>query len=82
MQDRCAKAMAHVFCFPPQSSQENLVEAAKMWPDIPPPSAQVAPLSLPMCNGCGTKGTRKEKSLLLASSFGQLSPKHGNVLLT
>ncbi|KAM3826494.1 meiosis regulator and mRNA stability factor 1 isoform 3-T4 [Vipera latastei] len=62
----------------PKSSQENLVEAAKMWPDIPPPSAQVAPLSLPMCNGCGTKGTRKEKSLLLASSFGQLSPKHGS----
>ncbi|XP_060548902.1 meiosis regulator and mRNA stability factor 1 isoform X3 [Pantherophis guttatus] len=60
----------------PKSSQENLVEAAKMWPDIPPPNAQ--PLSLPVCNGCGTKGTRKEKSLLLASSFGQLTPKHGS----
>ncbi|XP_058013363.1 meiosis regulator and mRNA stability factor 1 isoform X2 [Ahaetulla prasina] len=62
----------------PQSSQESLVEAAKMWPDIPPPNAQVASLPLPVCNGCGTKGTRKEKSLLLASSFGQLTPKHGS----
>ncbi|XP_063171195.1 meiosis regulator and mRNA stability factor 1 isoform X3 [Candoia aspera] len=62
----------------PKPSRENLVEAAKIWPDIPPPSTQVAPLSLPMCNGCGTKGARKEKSLLLASSFGQLPPKHGS----
>uniref|UniRef100_A0A8C6XVL6 Meiosis regulator and mRNA stability factor 1 n=1 Tax=Naja naja TaxID=35670 RepID=A0A8C6XVL6_NAJNA len=57
---------------------KNLVEAAKMWPDIPPPNTHVAPLSLPLCNGCGTKGTRKEKSLILASSFGQLTPKHGS----
>ncbi|KAJ7305800.1 hypothetical protein JRQ81_010166 [Phrynocephalus forsythii] len=58
-------------------SRESLVEAAKIWPNIPPPSAQVAaPVALPVCNGCGTKGTRKEKSLLLASSFGQLPQKY------
>ncbi|XP_013924875.1 PREDICTED: meiosis arrest female protein 1 homolog [Thamnophis sirtalis] len=74
----CLKGSHHCTECLSKSSQENLVEAAKMWPDIPPPNAQVAPLSLPMCNGCGTKGTRKEKSLLLASSFGQLTPKHGS----
>ncbi|XP_039216301.1 meiosis regulator and mRNA stability factor 1 isoform X1 [Crotalus tigris] len=74
----CLKGSHHCTECLSKSSQENVVEAAKMWPDIPPPSAQVAPLSLPMCNGCGTKGTRKEKSLLLASSFGRLTPKHGS----
>ncbi|XP_060548900.1 meiosis regulator and mRNA stability factor 1 isoform X1 [Pantherophis guttatus] len=72
----CLKGSHHCTECLSKSSQENLVEAAKMWPDIPPPNAQ--PLSLPVCNGCGTKGTRKEKSLLLASSFGQLTPKHGS----
>ncbi|XP_063171194.1 meiosis regulator and mRNA stability factor 1 isoform X2 [Candoia aspera] len=74
----CLKGSHHCTECLSQPSRENLVEAAKIWPDIPPPSTQVAPLSLPMCNGCGTKGARKEKSLLLASSFGQLPPKHGS----
>ncbi|XP_042336704.1 meiosis regulator and mRNA stability factor 1 isoform X2 [Sceloporus undulatus] len=60
-------------------SRESLVEAVKIWPNIPPPNAQAAaPVSLPICNGCGTKGARKEKSLLLASSFGQLPQKYGS----
>ncbi|XP_054849047.1 meiosis regulator and mRNA stability factor 1 [Eublepharis macularius] len=58
-------------------SRESLVDAAKIWPNIPPPNAQAPSVSVPLCNGCGTKGTRKEKSLLLASSFGQLPQKYG-----
>ncbi|XP_077172134.1 meiosis regulator and mRNA stability factor 1 isoform X2 [Paroedura picta] len=61
-----------------QPSRESLVDAAKIWPNIPPPSTQAASVSVPLCNGCGTKGTRKEKSLLLASSFGQLPQKYGS----
>lgn len=59
-----------------KSSRESLVDAAKIWPNIPPPNAQTAAVSIPICNGCGTKGTRKEKDLLLASSFGQLPKKY------
>ncbi|KAJ6657542.1 hypothetical protein lerEdw1_002255 [Lerista edwardsae] len=59
-------------------SRESLVDAAKIWPNIPPPNAQTAAVSIPICNGCGTKGTRKEKNLLLASSFGQLPQKYGS----
>lgn len=57
-----------------------MADAAKIWPNIPPPSTQAAPVSVPLCNGCGTKGTRKEKSVLLASSFGQLPQKYGTVV--
>uniref|UniRef100_A0ABM5EZV2 Meiosis regulator and mRNA stability factor 1 n=1 Tax=Pogona vitticeps TaxID=103695 RepID=A0ABM5EZV2_9SAUR len=61
----------------PEPSRESLVEAARIWPNIPPPNTQAtAPVSLPVCNGCGTKGARKEKNLLLASSFGQLPQKY------
>ncbi|XP_015265164.1 PREDICTED: meiosis arrest female protein 1 [Gekko japonicus] len=59
-------------------SRESMVDAAKIWPNIPPPSTQAASVSVPLCNGCGTKGTRKEKNLLLASSFGQLPQKYGS----
>ncbi|XP_066496657.1 meiosis regulator and mRNA stability factor 1 isoform X4 [Tiliqua scincoides] len=59
-------------------SRESLVDTAKIWPNIPPPNAQTAAVSIPICNGCGTKGTRKEKNLLLASSFGQLPQKYGS----
>uniref|UniRef100_H9G7Y7 Spondin domain-containing protein n=1 Tax=Anolis carolinensis TaxID=28377 RepID=H9G7Y7_ANOCA len=60
-------------------SRNSLVEAVKVWPNIPPPNAQApAPVSLPICNGCGTNGARKEKSLLLGSSFGTLSQKYGS----
>nr|XP_056722224.1 meiosis regulator and mRNA stability factor 1 [Euleptes europaea] len=59
-------------------SRESVTDAAKIWPNIPPPSTPTAPVSVPLCNGCGTKGTRKEKSFLLASSFGQLPQKYGS----
>uniref|UniRef100_A0A670JQS0 Meiosis regulator and mRNA stability factor 1 n=1 Tax=Podarcis muralis TaxID=64176 RepID=A0A670JQS0_PODMU len=59
-------------------TEESLVDAAKIWPNTAPPNVQAAPVSLPICNGCGTKGVRKEKTLLLASSFGQLPQKYGS----
>ncbi|XP_077774626.1 meiosis regulator and mRNA stability factor 1 isoform X3 [Podarcis muralis] len=65
-------------CLTKQPSRESLVDAAKIWPNTAPPNVQAAPVSLPICNGCGTKGVRKEKTLLLASSFGQLPQKYGS----
>uniref|UniRef100_A0A8C0BRA7 Meiosis regulator and mRNA stability factor 1 n=1 Tax=Buteo japonicus TaxID=224669 RepID=A0A8C0BRA7_9AVES len=59
-------------------TRNNLVDAAKIWPNIPPPSAQTAPAPIPICNGCGTKGTGNEKSLLLASSLGKSPQKYGS----
>ncbi|KAM6054582.1 meiosis regulator and mRNA stability factor 1 isoform 2-T2 [Chlamydotis macqueenii] len=56
----------------------NSLDAAKIWPNIPPPSAQTAPVPIPICNGCGTKGTGNEKSLLLASSLGKSPQKYGS----
>ncbi|XP_062444812.1 meiosis regulator and mRNA stability factor 1 isoform X4 [Rhea pennata] len=62
----------------PKPTRNNLVDAAKIWPNIPPPSAQTAPVSIPICNGCGTKGTGNEKNLLLASSLGKSPQKYGS----
>nr|XP_005307625.1 meiosis regulator and mRNA stability factor 1 isoform X1 [Chrysemys picta bellii]XP_042717584.1 meiosis regulator and mRNA stability factor 1 isoform X1 [Chrysemys picta bellii]XP_042717585.1 meiosis regulator and mRNA stability factor 1 isoform X1 [Chrysemys picta bellii]XP_042717586.1 meiosis regulator and mRNA stability factor 1 isoform X1 [Chrysemys picta bellii] len=59
-------------------TRNSLIDAAKIWPNIPPPSTQTAPISIPMCNGCGTKGTGKETSLLLASSLGKSPQKYGS----
>lgn len=61
----------------PQPTRNSLVDAAKIWPNIPPPSAQTAPVPIPICNGCGTKGTGNEKSLILASSLGKSPQKYG-----
>ncbi|XP_027676412.2 meiosis regulator and mRNA stability factor 1 isoform X3 [Chelonia mydas] len=62
----------------PKPTRNSLIDAAKIWPNIPPPSTQTAPISIPMCNGCGTKGTGKETSLLLASSLGKSPQKYGS----
>nr|XP_032649308.1 meiosis regulator and mRNA stability factor 1 isoform X5 [Chelonoidis abingdonii] len=59
-------------------TRNSLIDAAKIWPNIPPPSTQTAPIPIPMCNGCGTKGTGKETSLLLASSLGKSPQKYGS----
>uniref|UniRef100_A0A8C5TGR1 Meiosis regulator and mRNA stability factor 1 n=1 Tax=Malurus cyaneus samueli TaxID=2593467 RepID=A0A8C5TGR1_9PASS len=59
-------------------TRNSLVDAAKIWPNIPPPSAQTAPVPIPICNGCGTKGTGNEKSLILASSLGKSPQKYGS----
>lgn len=60
-----------------QPTRNSLVDAAKIWPNIPPPSAQTTPVPIPICNGCGTKGTGNEKSLILASSLGKSPQKYG-----
>ncbi|KAM6250243.1 meiosis regulator and mRNA stability factor 1 isoform 5-T5 [Porphyrio hochstetteri] len=62
----------------PKPTRNSLVDAAKLWPNIPPPSTQTAPVPIPVCNGCGTKGTGNEKSLLLASSLGKSPQKYGS----
>ncbi|PKK24559.1 KIAA0430 ortholog, transcript variant X7 [Columba livia] len=62
----------------PKPTRNSLVDAAKIWPNIPPPSAQTAPVPIPICNGCGTKGAATEKSLLLASSLGKSPQKYGS----
>ncbi|XP_068554976.1 meiosis regulator and mRNA stability factor 1 isoform X5 [Anas acuta] len=62
----------------PKPNRNSLVDAAKIWPNIPPPSTQTAPVSIPICNGCGTKGTGTERSLLLASSLGTSPQKYGS----
>ncbi|XP_065540254.1 meiosis regulator and mRNA stability factor 1 isoform X2 [Lathamus discolor] len=62
----------------PKPTRNSLVDAAKIWPNIPPPNAQTAPVPIPICNGCGTKGTGNEKSLLLASSLGKSPQKYGS----
>ncbi|NWX08104.1 MARF1 factor, partial [Caloenas nicobarica] len=59
-------------------TRNSLVDAAKIWPNIPPPSAQTAPVPVPICNGCGTKGAATEKNLLLASSLGKSPQKYGS----
>ncbi|XP_023792415.1 meiosis regulator and mRNA stability factor 1 isoform X1 [Cyanistes caeruleus] len=59
-------------------TRNSLVDAAKIWPNIPPPTAQTAPVPIPICNGCGTKGTGNEKSLILASSLGKSPQKYGS----
>nr|XP_006007676.1 PREDICTED: meiosis arrest female protein 1 isoform X1 [Latimeria chalumnae]XP_014351048.1 PREDICTED: meiosis arrest female protein 1 isoform X1 [Latimeria chalumnae] len=54
----------------------GILEAAEVWPNIPSPSAQAA--SVPMCNGCGSKGNEADSSLLLGTSVSKTSQKHGS----
>ncbi|XP_053550508.1 meiosis regulator and mRNA stability factor 1 [Bombina bombina] len=51
-------------------------DASKLWPNIPPPNAQTAPI--PICNGCGTQDTVKEAALLLAKNLCKASQKYGS----
>uniref|UniRef100_A0A8D2G2R2 Meiosis regulator and mRNA stability factor 1 n=1 Tax=Theropithecus gelada TaxID=9565 RepID=A0A8D2G2R2_THEGE len=59
-------------------ARNSIIDAAKVWPNIPPPNTQPAPLAVPLCNGCGTKGTGKETTLLLATSLGKAASKFGS----
>lgn len=59
-------------------ARNNIIDAAKVWPNIPPPSTQPTPHAIPLCNGCGTKGTGKETTLLLATSLGKAASKFGS----
>ncbi|XP_032316871.1 meiosis regulator and mRNA stability factor 1 isoform X7 [Camelus ferus] len=59
-------------------ARNSIIDAAKVWPNIPPPNTQTAPVTIPLCNGCGTKGTGKETTLLLATSLGKAASKFGS----
>ncbi|KAM4698321.1 meiosis regulator and mRNA stability factor 1 isoform 2-T2 [Rhinophrynus dorsalis] len=54
-------------------SSNGVIEVNKIWPNIPPPSTQTAPI--PICNGCGTQGNVKEAALLLAKNICKASQK-------
>ncbi|XP_063136996.1 meiosis regulator and mRNA stability factor 1-like isoform X2 [Rattus norvegicus] len=62
----------------PRPARNSITDAAKIWPNIPPPSTQPAPRAIPLCNRCGTKGMEKETPLLLATSLGQAPSKFGS----
>ncbi|XP_071067420.1 meiosis regulator and mRNA stability factor 1 isoform X22 [Dasypus novemcinctus] len=62
----------------PKPARNSIIDAAKVWPNIPPPNTQTAPIAIPLCNGCGTKGTGKETTLLLATSLGKAASKFGS----
>ncbi|XP_026898989.1 meiosis regulator and mRNA stability factor 1 isoform X6 [Acinonyx jubatus] len=59
-------------------ARNSIIDAAKVWPNIPPPNTQSAPVTIPLCNGCGTKGAGKETTLLLATSLGKAASKFGS----
>nr|XP_060504576.1 meiosis regulator and mRNA stability factor 1 isoform X7 [Panthera onca] len=59
-------------------ARNSIIDAAKVWPNIPPPNTQTAPVTIPLCNGCGTKGAGKETTLLLATSLGKAASKFGS----
>ncbi|XP_043416401.1 meiosis regulator and mRNA stability factor 1 isoform X9 [Prionailurus bengalensis] len=62
----------------PKPARNSIIDAAKVWPNIPPPNTQTAPVTIPLCNGCGTKGAGKETTLLLATSLGKAASKFGS----
>lgn len=59
-----------------QPARNSIIDDAKIWPNVLPPSTQPAPRAIPLCNGCGTKGMEKETSLL-ATSLGHATSKFG-----
>ncbi|XP_030069492.1 meiosis regulator and mRNA stability factor 1 isoform X2 [Microcaecilia unicolor] len=58
-------------------TMNNLIDAANIWPNIPPPNTQSAPIPIPICNGCGTTGTAND-STLLATNLGTTPPQYGS----
>ncbi|XP_059125926.1 meiosis regulator and mRNA stability factor 1 isoform X2 [Peromyscus eremicus] len=58
-------------------ARNSVIDDAKIWPNVLPPSTQPAPRAIPLCNGCGTKGMEKETSLL-ATSLGHAASKFGS----
>ncbi|XP_076433928.1 meiosis regulator and mRNA stability factor 1 isoform X3 [Peromyscus maniculatus bairdii] len=61
----------------PKPARNSIIDDAKIWPNVLPPSTQPAPRAIPLCNGCGTKGMEKETSLL-ATSLGHATSKFGS----
>ncbi|XP_072466432.1 meiosis regulator and mRNA stability factor 1 isoform X5 [Notamacropus eugenii] len=63
----------------PKPARNSIIDAAKVWPNIPPPNTQTASISIPLCNGCGTKGTGNETALLLANSLSKTASKYEHI---
>uniref|UniRef100_A0A7N4V6Y8 Meiosis regulator and mRNA stability factor 1 n=1 Tax=Sarcophilus harrisii TaxID=9305 RepID=A0A7N4V6Y8_SARHA len=59
-------------------ARNSIIDAAKVWPNIPPPNTQTASISIPLCNGCGTKGTGNETALLLTNNLSKTASKYGS----
>ncbi|XP_031800141.1 meiosis regulator and mRNA stability factor 1 isoform X4 [Sarcophilus harrisii] len=62
----------------PKPARNSIIDAAKVWPNIPPPNTQTASISIPLCNGCGTKGTGNETALLLTNNLSKTASKYGS----
>ncbi|XP_072275084.1 meiosis regulator and mRNA stability factor 1 [Pyxicephalus adspersus] len=58
-----------------EKPRNSVIDENKMWPNIPPPNTQTA--TLPLCNGCGTQGNRKDTTILLAKKFCKASQNCG-----
>ncbi|XP_072539563.1 meiosis regulator and mRNA stability factor 1 isoform X2 [Salminus brasiliensis] len=53
----------------------DAANSAKVWPNIPPPQAQSAPV--PVCNGCGVPGASTDGILLHTTSLSKINQKYG-----
>ncbi|XP_036425989.1 meiosis regulator and mRNA stability factor 1 isoform X1 [Colossoma macropomum] len=51
-------------------------DSVKVWPNIPPPQAQSAPV--PVCNGCGVPGASTDGIHLHTTSLGKVNQKYGS----
>uniref|UniRef100_A0AAR2LN32 Meiosis regulator and mRNA stability factor 1 n=1 Tax=Pygocentrus nattereri TaxID=42514 RepID=A0AAR2LN32_PYGNA len=51
-------------------------DSVKVWPNIPPPQTQTAPL--PVCNGCGVPGASTDGVHLHTTSLGKINQKYGS----
>ncbi|XP_030637945.1 meiosis regulator and mRNA stability factor 1 [Chanos chanos] len=58
--------------------QGMVVDAEKVWPNIPPPQHQSAPIPIPLCNGCVVSGNPSDGLHLLGSSLGKPNQKFGS----
>lgn len=58
-------------------TRNSVIDSGRIWPSIPS-NTQSASIPVPLCNGCGTKGTTKDRSLILAKSPCKTSQKYGS----
>lgn len=61
----------------PKPTRNSVIDSGRIWPSIPS-NTQSASIPVPLCNGCGTKGTTKDRSLILAKSPCKTSQKYGS----
>ncbi|KAI1896045.1 hypothetical protein AGOR_G00090760 [Albula goreensis] len=59
-------------------ARELVTDAEKVWPSIPTLPSQSVPAPVPLCNGCGVPGATSDGMLLLGTSLGKPTQKHGS----